>query len=152
MDNENNKLSEIDKEKYGRYLRIGVIAALVIVFCWAMFSDISDNRRTINDIGKQLNTVGEEQRDAQKQIESIQSGLSDSQQQLGRIEQSNSDAQATAGRIESTNNSIKESINDASEQSEQCADIVRDSEQRIAGINQLLQEVRRQPEKTNNSN
>lgn len=124
-----------------RYVGIAIVVIIVLAVGWAMFSRVSDNGRTIDDLKGQLDSARTEQRNAEEQLRAVQSGLSDSQRTVDGIDESNRNAEATADRISDINSTIKSSVDAAAATNGSSADVLADSEQRLGQCQQILDSV-----------
>ena len=131
-------------ERNEKTLRIAVIVVFTILIAFSFFwyIDLSDNGRTADGLGKQLDDIGTEQQQAADNLDRVADGLTSSIASVGRIEQSGIDAQKSVDGIAATNSGIKESITNASAGNDECQVILGDSEQRINESRVILQTVR----------
>lgn len=131
-------------ERNEKTLRIAVIVVFTILIAFSFFwyIDLSDNGRTADGLGKQLDDIGTEQQQAADNLDRVADGLTSSIASVGCIEQSGIDAQKSVDGIAATNSGIKESITNASAGYDECQVILGDSEQRINDSRVILQTVR----------
>lgn len=132
---------------------IGVIIVIALVVAgWAMFSRVSSDGGTIDDLRNQLNTARADQQAAEDKLADIQSGLANSQSTVNSLEQSNSDAQATVGRIQDANTNIENAVNDATATNQSSADLITSSESGVRSSQSIIDEIRKTAKPDENSN
>lgn len=132
-------------EQTKTYIRYFCYVIAVIFICatiWFLFRDIHDNGTTANDVREQLDSVAEQQRNAEKSLESVQSGIDDSLGTVGELEQSNNNAKSATTGITESNNNIETAVNNAQRSNDNSAAIIADSERRISESKSILQEIR----------
>ena len=111
---------------------VGAVCAVVFVgwLVWYMLSepDVHDQRERAADVIESLGRAGSEQQSAKESVERIGRELDDSIKRTDEI----------AGGIGRASDAVRES----QERNDECAEIVRDSESRIAESRAILQRVR----------
>ena len=113
--------------KYAAYLGCFIF---IVAVCWYLLRepDVSNQRERANDVVQSLDSAGAEQRNAQKHIERIGQRIDDSIGYVENIERGIDEAQSR--------------IADVQERSGKCAELLEDSERRIAESERIIHEVR----------
>jgi len=118
----------VDKEKFYQCAFFILGIALVLAVCWWLLTDVHDHGGRTNDIRNELANTGTAQRDAQSHIDNAGQRIDRSVELANEIER---------GIDEAT-----ERIDNSAERNAECAELVRDSESRIAESKSILQRVR----------
>ena len=118
----------MDKEKLYQCAFFILGITLVLAVCWWLLTDVHDHGGRTNDIRNELENVGTAQRDAQSHIDNAGQRIGGSIKLADEIER---------GIDEAT-----ERIDNSAERNAECAELVRDSESRIAESRAIIQGIR----------